>query len=185
MNERNATQSLSNRFLNLPPAPRYETAGGLSTRMIIESASYTTTPRSSPPPEPSHVYSANDNHHRVPGVAALTEANHLLERQLHQGEIGHYAASHKIQAQPPNLEIGQNKDGALNNRIQHSQGIVPSYMLHAIATSEVAGLQARTSAEQTLLSSKTVRHEHASKGAFVLTAPSQRQLEDGRWIVVH
>jgi hypothetical protein len=178
-----ATQSLSAHLLNLPPPRRYETACGQSTRMIIDSASYTTTPCSSPPPEPSHVFSAYDAHHKAPDVAALTEADHVLEQQMHQNEMGHYITRNSAQPETSALQISNSKEHTPNDRTQHHQGIIPPYVLEAIATSEAAGPQARASAEQTLLTSKAITHDRASKEVFVPTAPAQRQLKDGRWTV--
>jgi len=174
-----ATQSLSAHLLNLPPAPRYETAGALSTRMIIDSASYTTTP-SRTPPEPSHVFSAYDTHRKVPDVAALTEAGHVLQKQKNQNEVGHYITSHPAQAEVPVLQIHSD---AASDRTRHLQGIIPPYMLQAIAASEAAGAQARASAEQTLSSSKPAKHNRASKEGLAPIAPAQQQLKDGRWVV--
>jgi hypothetical protein len=167
-NHLGATQSLSAHLLNLPPPPRYETAGAQSTRMIIDSASYLTTPCSSPPPEPSHVFSANDTHRKVPDVAALTEAGHVLEQQMNPNDCA-------VQAELP--------EHAPIDRIRHLQGIIPPYMLQAIATSEAAGPQARASAEQTLSSSKPATHNRALKEDFAPIAPAQRQLKDGRWVI--
>lgn len=178
-----STQSFSTHLLNLPPPPRYETAGGLSTRMIIDSASYTTTPCSSPPSEPSHVLSAYDTHRRVPDAAVLAEAGHVLERQMHQNELGHYVPSSAAQMEPPAIQISYNQEQLPNDRGRYRQDIIPPYMLHVIANSEAAGSQAQASAEQTLLSSKSTKHNPASED-FVPTAPAQRQLKDGRWTVV-
>ena len=179
-----STQSFSTHLLNLPPPPRYETAGGLSTRMIIDSASYTTTPCSSPPSEPSHVFSAYDTHHKAPDVAVLAEAGHVLERQMHQNELGHYIPSSAAQVEPPAIQISCNQEQLLDDRGRYRQGIIPPYMVHVIANSEAAGSQARASAEQTLLSSKSTKHNPALKEDFMPTAPAQRQLMDGRWTVV-
>ena len=60
------------------PYPRYESAGARSTRMIINSASYETTPTDSPPNELRHVFSAQDTHHKVPDIGALVEAERAL-----------------------------------------------------------------------------------------------------------
>jgi hypothetical protein len=174
-NHLGATQSLSAHLLNLPPPPRYETAGARSTRMIIDSASYSTTPCSSPPPEPSHVFSANDTHRKVPDVAALTEAGHVLEQQMNPNELGRYITSCAVQAELP--------EHAPIDRTRHLQGIIPPHMLQAIATSEAAGPRARASAEQTLSSSKPATHNRASKEDFAPIAPAQRQLKDGRWVI--
>ena len=171
MDAENSHDNRSSHFLNLPPPSRYETAGARSTRMIIDSASYTTTPCSSPPSEPSHVFSAYDTHHKIPDAAALTEAGHMLEQQMNQNEPGRYIISCAAQAELP--------EHAPSGR----KGIIPPYMLRAIAASEVAGPQARASAEQTLSSSNPATHNRASKEALVATAPALRQLEDGRWIV--
>jgi hypothetical protein len=174
-----ATQSLSAHLLNLPPAPRYETAAARSTRMIIDSASYTTTP-SRTPPEPSHVFSAYDTHRKVPEVAALTEAGHVLQQQINQNDLGHYVTSCPAQVEQPAVQI---RNDAPSDRTRHRQGIIPPYMLQAIAASEAAGPQARASAEQTLSSSKTAKRNRASKEGFAPIAPAQRQLNDGRWVV--
>jgi hypothetical protein len=179
-----ATQSLSTHLLNLPPPRRYETACGQSTRMIIDSASYTTTPCSSPPPEPSHIFSAYDAHHKVPDAAALTEADHVLEQQMHQNEIGQNITRNSAQLETSTLHISNSKEHTPSDRTHHHQGIIPPYMLEAIATSEAVGPRARASAEQTLLTSKVIARDRASKEVFVPTAPAQRQLKDGRWTIV-
>jgi hypothetical protein len=175
-----ATQSLSAHLLNLPPAPRYETAGARSTRMIIDSASYSTTPSCSPPPEPSHVFSPYDTHRKAPGVAALTEADHVLEKQMNQNELGHYITSSPAQSKAPALQISVD---APSDRIRHRQGVIPPYMLQAIAASGAAGPQARASAEQTLSSLNPAKHNRASNEDFAPIAPAQRQLMDGRWVI--
>jgi hypothetical protein len=177
------TQSLSAHLLNLPPPPRYETAGARSTRMIIDSASYTTTPSCSPPPEPSHVFSAYDTHRKVPDVASLTEAGHVLEQQMNQNKLGQHITSYPAHTELPALEISSDKEDTQSDRRPHHQGIIPPYMLQAIAASEAAGPQARASAEQTLLSSKPAKDNRAWKGDFSPIAPAQRQLKDGRWII--
>jgi hypothetical protein len=174
------SQSLSAHLLNLPPAPRYETAGARSTRMIIDSASYSTTPSCSPPPEASQVFSPYDTHRKVPGVAALTEAGHVLEQQMNQNELRHHITSSAAQSEVPAL---QRSVDAPSDRARHRQGVIPPYMLQAIATSEAAGPQARASAEQTLSSSKPAKHSRASNEGFAPIAPAQRQLMDGRWII--
>jgi hypothetical protein len=174
-----ATQSLSAHLLNLPP-PRYETASARSTRMIIDSASYTTTPCSSPPSEPSHVFSAYDTHRKVPDVATLTEAGHMLEQQLDQNKLGRYLTGCAAKAELPALQISNETP---SDQTQHCRGIIPPYMLQAIATSEAAGPQARASAEQTLLSSKLAKYNRASEELFAPTAPAQRQSKDGKWII--
>ncbi len=179
-----AAQSLAAHLLNLPPLQRYETAGGQSTRMIIDSASYTTTPCSSPPPEPSHVFSAYDTHHKVPDVAVLTAAGHMLDRQMHQNELGYYIPNSATQVELPTLQTSGNMEQAPTDPTRHHQGIVPPYISQMVANSEAAGSQALASAEQTSSSSKLAKHIRAAEEEFVPTAPAQRQLEDGRWILV-
>lgn len=179
-----AAQSLTTHLLSLPPLPRYETAGGRSTRMIIDAASYTTTPCSSPPPEPSHVFSAYDAHRKVPDVAALTEAGHVLEHQRDQNELGLHNTSSTAKAELVAPQTSNSKEHAPSGQTRHRQFIIPPYMLQAIAASEAAGSQARASAEQTLLSSKPTTQNRASNEYFMPTAPAQRQLQDGRWITV-
>ena len=100
-----ATQSLSAHLLNLPPLPRYETASARITRMIIDSASYTTSLCSCRPSEPSHVFSVNDTHRKVSDVATLTEAGHVLEQQIGQNELGRYITSCAANAELPALQI--------------------------------------------------------------------------------
>ena len=176
-----ATQSLSAHLLNLPPPPRFETAGALSTRMIIDSASYTTTPSRSPPFEPSHVFSAYDTHRKVPDVATLTEAGHVLDHQVNQNELGSYISSCAAQTGLPTLQISD--DVSSDRTWQYRPGIIPPYMLQAIATANAAGAQARASAEQTLSSSQPARHSCAPIDDFAPVAPAQRQLMDGTWTV--
>lgn len=178
-----AMQSLSAHLLNLPPPPLYETAGARSTRMIIDSASYTTTPCSSPPLGPSHVFSASDTHHKVPDVAALIEADHVLEQLMNQNKLGQYITSCPAQAELPAIQISKDTENASGDRNRHVQGIIPPYILHAIATSEAAGPRARASAEQTILSSGPAKDNRVSKENFASTAPAQRQLKDGTWMV--
>lgn len=182
-NDFGATQPLSAHLLNLPPPPRYETAGARSTRMIIDSASYATTPCSSPPSEPSHVFSAYDSHHKVPDVTALTEEGHVLDQQMNQNDLRHHIASCAAQAELPALRISLDKEHAPSNGTRHRQGIIPPYMLQAIANSEAAEPQARASAEQTLSSSKPATHGPALRDDYALIAPAQRQLRDGRWTI--
>lgn len=180
------TQSLSAHLLNLPPAKRYETAGARSTRMIIDAASYSTTPTDSPPSEISHVFSAHDAHRSAPDLAAQTEAGHVLDHQVDQSELGTYITSYGAQAEVPTHQVTGEMERAPSDRAwsrQH-QGFISPYMLKAIANSEAAGPQARASAEQTLLSSKSATHSRVLKEDFaptVPTAPAQRQLKDGRW----
>jgi hypothetical protein len=137
--------------------PQYETAGARSSRMIIDSASYNTTPSSSPPNERSHVFSAHDCHHKAPDAAALAEADRL-QQLLRQQEL-------KCQADSgPAMVPGTKEENVHRERRPFPQGIVPPYMLQAIANSEAAGPQARASAEQTLLSSKAIRDGRSSEG---------------------
>jgi hypothetical protein len=159
------TQSLSERLLHLSPPPQYQTAGAQSTRMIIDSASYTTTPCSSPPNETSHVFSANDAHHKVPDDVALAEADNVLRQQIKQDEPA--TLQSKTPAKPDRSVIQRSiiePGRATGDRNSHKQGIIPPYMLQAIARSEAAGDQARASAEQTLLSSKSMTHKQPTEG---------------------
>jgi hypothetical protein len=175
----NTSPSLAAHLINLPPPPRYETAGARATRMIIDSASYTTTPGSSPPSEPaSHVFSAHDAHGKVPDIAALAEADRMLEHQMDQGGRG----------QLPVLQVTDDTDCAPSDRTRsrQGQGIIPPYMLHAVAASEAAEPRVRASTEQTLSSLKPATHNHQLKVeefAPTVAAPAQRQLEDGRWMI--
>ncbi len=84
----NPTHQLSTHMPSMPIDPdiqnsflspqRYETAGGRSTRQLIDSASYNTTPSSSPPNELLHVLSAQDCHHAELSVAAFADADHAV-----------------------------------------------------------------------------------------------------------
>jgi hypothetical protein len=141
-----------------------ETAAARSTRMIIESASYETTPCSSPPDELRHVFSAKDNHHKVPDVATQTEADRVLQEQLRQQEVGNRAH--------------RSTDGGEVPRKHDHQSIIPPYMLQAISGSEAAGPQARASASQTLASSKYGEDTRAAHGVSTQAAPLPHQNSD-------
>jgi hypothetical protein len=78
------------------PHPHYETAGARSTRMIIDSASYVTTPCDSPPNDLRYVFSDQDTHHKVPSVVALAKADQLL---LESQEPRNCISSHNTQAE--------------------------------------------------------------------------------------
>ncbi|RFU27774.1 hypothetical protein B7463_g8559, partial [Scytalidium lignicola] len=80
--------------------PQYQTAGARSTRMIIESASYETTPTESPPDEYHCVFNAQDCHHSVPSVDTLAAVDQSLSAEyLHNG-ITHGPSIH-VDRTPP------------------------------------------------------------------------------------
>lgn len=59
----------------------------------------------------------------------------------------------------------------------HPQGIVPPHVLQSISSSEAAGPGARASAQQTLLSSKSVQDARAAHEEAAAAAPRPRQLK--------
>jgi hypothetical protein len=156
---------------------RYETAGGLSTRQIIDSASYNTTPTSSPPNELSYVFSARDSHRAEPSVAALADADRAVLEKSAQPMRRNSSGGNYVQAQLLAEEearkrsldegrrgegegMGKGERGSEHARAPH--GIIPPYMLKSIAASEKAGPQARESARQTLASGTAGRDARRS-----------------------
>jgi hypothetical protein len=162
------SSSKENGSLNSWLSPsQYETAGGQSTRMIIDSASYSTTPCDSPPNELRHVFSAGDSHRKEPDVTALTEAEHSLREKTQmrpiEGEGRGGRSNNYEQALALNSMNGDRKEGGLpKHHGRYGMGFVPPYILDAVAKSEVAEPQTRESARQTLASASSRHSEAAS-----------------------
>lgn len=82
---RNENQSYRPSYLE----PRYDTAGARSTRMVIDSASYETTPTESPPNEYRCVFNARDCHRNVPTIEALAAVERSLSANTTHGQSKH------------------------------------------------------------------------------------------------
>jgi hypothetical protein len=159
---------------------RHETEGGLSTRQIIDSASYNTTPADSPPNEFSDVFSAQDSHRAEPSAAALADADRAILEKTAQpmrrnSSSGNYVhALQDARKRSLDRERGEEKGKEERERQGHNanehvhehahapHGIIPPYMLKSIAASEKAGRQARESARQTLASETAGRDARRS-----------------------
>lgn len=144
-------------MLSVPPVPRCETAGGRSTRMIIDSASYVTTPSTSPPNELRHIFSSHDTHHKIPDIEALTEIDQVLRQQLEQRETGSHLNGNLAPAGAEGMPAQKSNKEANTTQGPGRQGIIPPHMLESISKSEAASARSRESAKQTLLSSMPLK----------------------------
>ncbi|KAH8817287.1 hypothetical protein F5884DRAFT_853710 [Xylogone sp. PMI_703] len=103
--------------------PQYQTAGARSTRMIIESASYETTPTESPPDEYHCVFSAQDCHHSVPSVETLAAIEQSLSAENGYKGMRHSPLIHATETPSVTVENFDNGTvGAKNEELEVTQG---------------------------------------------------------------
>ncbi|RFU24555.1 hypothetical protein B7463_g11783, partial [Scytalidium lignicola] len=103
--------------------PQFQTAGARSTRMIIESASYETTPSESPPNEYHCVFNAQDCHHNVPPVAALAAIDQSLSAYSHNG--ARYSPLVRAYSSPPIMveDVDKEVETSKNGQLEFSKPV--------------------------------------------------------------
>lgn len=97
-------------YVAMKPSTLKPSAASRSTRMIIETASYSTTPSYTPPSGASHTFSATDHHNALPTVEALEAAAQALERSLQERKLENSHQPVRMPVGIPDIKISPSSD---------------------------------------------------------------------------
>jgi hypothetical protein len=121
--------------LNVP----YGQKISFSSQQIIETASYTTTPSSTPPAKEYQPFSIHDHHRSGPTIAAIIQAVQVLKAYREKEE--------KLAARPISVAAGNYQRACADQTARQSQPSARS-PARCVGDASSGGLQARMSSEQ-------------------------------------